>query len=399
MKNGDSESISQQIAVLDSMKREVALIQSVPEAKDQRDKVEALRNYAKNAGLSLEMQNACAEMRLRYERRAGELLIEAGITRGNPQLTLRGCIGQKPTLQDFGLDDHKSAKWQKIARIPERVFEAFLDGMKAKVVEITTAAALKLYRDSAREDDKAITMKSALPPVTHFGQIIHGDMLQVLAQMDRGFADLILTDPPYGRGESADIGFDVRENMSKTAGQWDSPAVVSEFGEWARLLRRSLKPDGSLYCFVFDRYIGEMRKALEGQGFDVHGPLIWKKTNPPPSVRKRSYRSNYECLLYARAGEKFTFNWLGQDIMKKCLEFPICGGNERLDHPTQKPVNLLKVYIEVSSNEGDLVLDPFAGVGSTAMAAGELARRYLLIEKDEYYYKQACSRLREAMFF
>ncbi len=79
--------------------------------------------------------------------------------------------------------------------------------------------------------------------------------------------------------------------------------------------------------------------------------------------------------------------------MKKDLTYPICGGNERLDHPAQKPIRLIKHLIEVSSHPGDLVLDPFAGVGTTGAAAAELGRRYYLIERDDYYYKQSCTRL------
>jgi len=218
----------------------------------------------------------------------------------------------------------------------------------------------------------------------------------LLTEPHRDIADLILTDPPFGLGETAEIEFAGRGNMSRSAGDWDNFDKVEAsviFAIWAGTFRRIIKPDGSLYCFVADMYLGNMVAALGRAGFLIREILVWKKTNPPPSVRKRNRRSDVEYIIYATAGEDFTLNWTGQERMVKGLLFPICGGNERLDHPTQKPIALLKEYIEVSTNEGDLVVDPFAGVGSTGVAARDLGRRYLLIERDDYYFRQARIRL------
>ncbi len=387
----------EQIAVFSEMKREIATINDMGEVKDLRDKAEMLRGYAKSAGKSLELQNACAEMRLRYERRAGELLMEQGITAGNPQLSPRVTIGSSPSLSDFGITRNQSSKWQKIARIPGKLFDAFLEEMTQKSAEITTSSALQLYKEVETEEGRSNIKSAKVNPITSDGRAVQGDMIQVLKQMDREFADLILTDPPFGLGQTADIAFDNRENMSKPAGDWDDLDVARQFPMWAEVFRHAIKPDGSLYCFVADRYIAEMWSALAEQGFKMQGLHLWQKTNPPPSVRLRDYRSNVEYLIYATASDDYTLNWLGQDRMKKCRDFPICAGKERLDHPTQKPVRLLKEYIEASTNVGGLVLDPFAGVGSTGAAASELNRRYLLIERDDHYYRQTCIRLQETI--
>ena len=100
------QDLSQQIAVLDRMKQEIALIQDPGEAKDRRDKAEALRTYAKAAGVTLEMQNLCAEVRLRYERRAGELLIEHGLQSGNPLWSHDATIGKKQSLSECTIRRH-----------------------------------------------------------------------------------------------------------------------------------------------------------------------------------------------------------------------------------------------------------------------------------------------------
>ena len=101
----------------DTARRELALAQSVDEVKEIRDRAEALRQYAKRAGKSLEMQNMCAEIKLRAERRAGELLKEQD---KNPGQLYRGCTMQPrgeepPKLSDIGINKWQSSRWQRIA--------------------------------------------------------------------------------------------------------------------------------------------------------------------------------------------------------------------------------------------------------------------------------------------
>ena len=80
--------------------------------------------------------------------------------------------------------------------------------------------------------------------------------------------------------------------------------------------------------------------------------------------------------------------------MHNFFESPICMGRERLKHPTQKPVRLLKHIIEIASNKGDTVLDPFMGVGSTGQASLELSRNFIGFEINSNYYKSARKRLK-----
>ena len=90
------------------------------------------------------------------------------------------------------------------------------------------------------------------------------------------------------------------------------------------------------------------------------------------------------------------WNFTNQREMHNFIESPICMGKERLTkpkHPTQKPLKVLKKLIELGTNEGSLVLDPFAGVGSTGVAALELGRRFIGIEMDEEYHRASCERL------
>ncbi len=386
-----------QIAVIDELQAGIALVENIQDARYFIDKAEALRYAVKKAGESLEEQNKYAELRLRFERRAGELLIEAGLDSGNPLWSHDVTIGKPRTLSDMGVNKMQSSRWQKIARISKLAFENFLDVAKAKGTEITTAAALQIWKGAAAEEKRSKVVKGHAPvfeQLDEVGTLEHGDMIPILTRCNESFADLILTDPPYGLGENSDIEFRERANMSRSAGDWDAQEVtVPMFDTWAGLFQRAIKPGGSLYCFVADQYIGEMQAALREHDFEVRNLLVWTKPNPPPSVRKSAWRSSVEFIIYATMGTRSVFNFLGQTEMKKHLEYTVCAGNERLDHPCQKPVRLIKHLMQVSSNEGDTVLDPFAGVGTTGAAAMESKRLYYLIERDDYYYKQAYIRI------
>jgi phage N-6-adenine-methyltransferase len=115
----------------------------IDEVKQIRDKAEALRTYAKQAGESLEMQNQCAEIKLRAERKAGGILAEADKAKGGrPPKTPSTMEGV--SLADIGIDYHESHRWQRIASIPEGVFERHIEEVKAARDELTTVGMLRV---------------------------------------------------------------------------------------------------------------------------------------------------------------------------------------------------------------------------------------------------------------
>ena len=216
-----------------------------------------------------------------------------------------------------------------------------------------------------------------------------GDMNDIMLEVPKHSVDLILADPPYGLGETADIQFDHREDMSVPKGEWDHE---TNYKQWLQHFRRVLKETASLYIFVPDSEIGNLWAELEAQGFIVRNLITWHKTNPAPSVRQRCFCHSCEYILFASVSDEYTFNWQGQNETHNFIEMPICQGDERLEHPTQKPVALMEWLVNISSNVGDFVVDPFAGVGSTGVAAHNLNREFLLMEVDNEFCRQACLR-------
>ena len=133
-------------------------------------------------------------------------------------------------------------------------------------------------------------------------------------------------------------------------------------------------------------------------GFKHHGTIIWHKTNPAPQIRKTGFLSSCEAILWATNGFdnskiSYTFNFTKQNEMHNFIETPICMGNERTAHPTQKPKKVLSHLIKIFTNEQDWILDCFAGSGTTAVAANELKRNSINIETDNDYLKLIEKRL------
>ena len=126
-----------QLAHFRKAKRELALVTRIDEVKEIRDKAEALRVYSKRVGESLEMQNNCAEIKIRAERRAGELLKESGRKKGETNKKIMCHDGTlSPTLKTLGIEPKQSMRWQTIANIPERIFEQHVEETRARAKSV-----------------------------------------------------------------------------------------------------------------------------------------------------------------------------------------------------------------------------------------------------------------------
>ncbi|MGN1309061.1 MAG: DNA-methyltransferase, partial [Akkermansia sp.] len=133
--------------------------------------------------------------------------------------------------------------------------------------------------------------------------------------------------------------------------------------------------------------------------FDTFQFMVWHKTNPVPNFRKSSFLNSCE-LIVTCWNKGHTWNFTTQRDMHNFIESGICMGSERVKdrdgrnlHPTQKPIAILEKIIRLASNEHDVVLDCFSGVGSTGVAALKNNRRFVGIEIDKTYMEAAEKRL------
>jgi DNA modification methylase len=167
----------------------------------------------------------------------------------------------------------------------------------------------------------------------------------------------------------------------------DPHSLVTEY-------KRVLKPTGNLFIFTSYNLIGKYHEAFDHE-FDTFQFMAWHKTNPIPNFFKKGFLNSIE-LIVCCWNKGHTWNFKSQKEMHNYFESPICMGKERARkedgsvlHPTQKPLKLLRHLVEIASSPGDIVLDPFMGVGSTGIACKELGRNFVGIEISEEYFQYA----------
>jgi len=228
--------------------------------------------------------------------------------------------------------------------------------------------------------------------------IICGDCFEELSKIEKNSIDLIIIDPPYlisrdsnftKISENTSDDMKKKYNISLDFGDWDKSDL-----DWNFLFKeynRILKKGGTIIVFYDVWKATEIKLSAESVGFKQPRVCAWIKTNPVPINSKVNYLSNAtEYFFTFVKGGKPTFH---SQYDNGFYSYPICHGKERFDHPTQKPLLLIKDLISKHSNPGDLVLDSFAGTGTTGHACKIIDREFILIEKDLTYFNIINDRL------
>lgn len=225
------------------------------------------------------------------------------------------------------------------------------------------------------------------------------DMFKTLETMKPESVDMIFADPPYFLSNDG-ITCHSGKMVSVNKGKWDRIASLEDkhmFNRrWIRLCKQVLKPNGSIWISGTLHNIYSIGMALEQEGFKIINNITWQKTNPPPNLACRCFTHSTETILWGRKADKkakhlFNYNLMkeknGGKQMKDVWTGPITPAKEKKHgkHPTQKPLYLLERIIEASTNEGDLVLDPFCGSSTTGVAAKKLNRKYIGIDNSMEY--------------
>ncbi len=229
------------------------------------------------------------------------------------------------------------------------------------------------------------------------------DCLRAMKRLANDSIDLILTDPPYNLGnfmKGRDTNLKkMRENFFGAAG-WDD--LTSE--EWEKSMdgffeesARLLKKGGAMLVFMSIIKVETLIKIAETHGLYYKTTGIWHKLNPMPRNMNLHFVNSTEAWVYFTYGKRTgTFNNNGK-VMHDFFETSVVTNGERKagKHPTQKPIALMDHFITVLSNEGDMILDPFMGSGSTGVASKKNKRNFIGIELDENYFQIATRRIQE----
>lgn len=212
-----------------------------------------------------------------------------------------------------------------------------------------------------------------------------GDCLELFPKIAAKSVDLVLTDPPFNIARPNN--FPTMGRAGLDFGEWDKGAdILSHIGH----CKRVLKPNGSLVVFNAWRNLGAIANEAEKHGFQTKDVMRYEKTNPMPRNRDRRYITDYEfAIWFTMPKGRWTFNRTDPKYQRPLFKFAI----ERGFHPTQKPLGLMESLVKIHSNEGDLILDPYAGSGTTLLAAKNLGRNFIGIERDPVYHEIARKRI------
>ncbi len=246
--------------------------------------------------------------------------------------------------------------------------------------------------------------------------LYHGDALNILNQMENNKFDLIFADPPYflsNDGVTCKSG----KMVSVNKGDWDKSKGFNEdisfIDSWLKGCKRVLKEDGSIWVSGTLHNIYKVGYLLEKNDFHIINDIIWFKPNAPPNLSCKYFTHSHEVVLWARKS-KISQHIYNYEKMKKwnnpkdklkntdkqmrsVWSIPLIPNNEKKfgKHPTQKPLELLNRIISASSNEGDLILDPFTGSGTTGIVCSILKREFIGIDSNKEYLDVAIKRFKD----
>lgn len=243
--------------------------------------------------------------------------------------------------------------------------------------------------------------------------LFNADCMEVLRDIESESVDLVVTDCPYhivsggctndhvkiGRyremsGYLSHRREDARDDAEAFAIDNTRKGKIFEhndieFSEWLPEIYRVLKNDTHCYVMINPRNLKELWESAEDAGFEFQNLLVWDKGNATPN---KWYMNACELILMLRKGRAKNINNMGT---WNILRVPNITRTKL--HPTEKSVDLMRIFVENSSNEGDTVLDPFMGVGGVGIACKELKRDFIGIEIDSKYFDIAVDRIEKSV--
>lgn len=234
-------------------------------------------------------------------------------------------------------------------------------------------------------------------------QLYKGNCIDVMKKIHPSSVDFILTDPPYNLGKfmkNRQTNLKkMRENFFGAAG-WDDLEYeewIAHMEEFFEVSAKTLKKGGTLLIFMSLLKVESIVKIAEKYGFYYKTTGIWHKLNPMPRNMNLHFINSTEAWIYfINKGRTGTFNNNGKAI-HDFFETSLTPSNEKKygKHPTQKPEQLLEHFIQVLSNEHDVIMDPFMGSGTTGKVAVRNRRNFIGIELSPEYYQIAKNRIDE----
>jgi len=231
-------------------------------------------------------------------------------------------------------------------------------------------------------------------------KVILGDCLEKLKEIPDKSVDLVFADPPYNMSKKKGLGWKYSKHITMQE-EWDmfSKDEFFQFNQqWIRECIRILKHGGSLWVSGSFHNIYQIGFILQHYtDMKINNSVVWFKPNAPPQLQPNRLAPSTELIWLASKSKKYCFNYdIAKQInngkqMRNLWEIPAT--RHLTEHPTEKPERLLERIILLGSKEGDLILDPFMGSGTTGVISKRLGRRFIGIEIDPNYFQIATKRI------
>jgi site-specific DNA-methyltransferase (adenine-specific) len=225
-------------------------------------------------------------------------------------------------------------------------------------------------------------------------KVYNQDCLNIMKNIEDNSIDLIVTDPPYkvtSSGTAGNTGGMLKKSLFMSGKLFEHNDIkpIQYIPEFFRVLKKDA------HCYIMTNHINliEILNVATNCGFHFVKSLIWDKGN---KIMGRYYMSQFEYILFFRKGSEKQINNCGtSDIFRiPNKKMSNCDDDGNL-HDTEKPIELMKILIENSTKEGELVLEPFAGIGSTILACIKSKRHFIGVEIDKKYYETILVRIGE----
>jgi len=232
----------------------------------------------------------------------------------------------------------------------------------------------------------------------------------LIAKHPDGKFDMIFADPPYMLSNGG-ITCHAGKMVKVDKGRWDKSQgteINHVFNtEWLSRCQRLLKQNGTIWVSGTHHVIHSVGFAMQQLGMKILNDIVWEKPNPPPNLSCRYFTHSTETIIWAAKNEKskHCFNYKAMcelndgKQMKTVWKITTPNRDEKEfgKHPTQKPVALLERIILASTNEGDLIFDPFSGSSTTGVAAIRTHRKFIGTELELEFINLSIKRLRRAI--
>jgi len=373
------------LAQLDEAKKQIALAREMAmakELKDWRDKAAAMAYYAKSQDGAHAALAEATEIKLRAEAALGALDRQARPDKVRSDN--RTSVAPTDVIPELGVSSKTKANWRKLGKAyDEGKLDELIETAKAETDTISTEAVVNLVKKEELADQKSERLKAEKKAAGDgTWAFLQGDSVAATQLLDDKSVNLVLTDPPYGAGYISNRR-KVRHEAIASDGTVDD--AIALFNSVLLNLLPKLRDDAHVLVFCRWKEEHAFRLALEAANLDVRSSVVWAKNLHGNGDLRGAFAPKHERVLHAAMP--------GAVMARREVDVIEAAKVSTGRHPTEKPVDLLSTLIRATTAPGDLVVDPFAGVGSTLAAAIDTGRIGWGVELDEHYFVIGTERL------